>query len=88
MPMKQGDPESFLIPCSLETGITYNALAYLGAAISVRLLSMCTKVGIGLLSCTNLLVLLMVSATPMLMLLGLKVEVNVAYWSTCLPFER
>ena len=33
MPVKQGDPGSFLIPCSFETGITYNALADLGAAI-------------------------------------------------------
>jgi len=56
MPVKKGDPGSFLIPCSFETGITYNALANLGVVISVMPLSMCTKVGIGLLSCTNLMV--------------------------------
>ena len=56
MPVKQGDPGSFIIPCSFETGITYNGLADLGAAISVMPLSMCTKVGIELLSCTNLVV--------------------------------
>ena len=56
MPVKQEDPGSFLIPCSFETGITYNALADLGAAISVMPLLMCTKVGIELLSRTNLMV--------------------------------
>ena len=56
IPIKQGDPGSFLIPCSFETGITYNALADLGAATSVMPLSMCTKVGIELLSCKNMVV--------------------------------
>ena len=56
MSVKKEDPRSFLIPFSFETGITYNALADLGVAISMMPLLMCTKIGMGLLSCTNVVV--------------------------------
>ena len=55
-PTKKRSLGSFLIPCSFETGITYNTLVDLGAAISVMPLSMRTKVGIELLTCTNLVI--------------------------------
>jgi hypothetical protein len=46
VPPKLGDPESFLIPCTLGNNITCDALADLGASINLKPYSLYSKLSI------------------------------------------
>ncbi|KAK9697364.1 hypothetical protein RND81_08G033000 [Saponaria officinalis] len=52
-PPKLKDPGSFSIPCTIGTHTISNALCDLGASVSVLPYSICKKLGLGELKCTN-----------------------------------
>ena len=56
LPPKEQDPESFILPCSLGKLDFNNALADLGASISVMPLSMYKRLGIGKLEPINMVI--------------------------------
>ncbi|GJT52317.1 zinc knuckle CX2CX4HX4C containing protein [Tanacetum coccineum] len=78
LPPKEQDPESFILPCSIGKLDFSNALADLGASISIMPLSMYKRLGIGILKPINMVIEMAdnIKCTPKRIVENLLIKIN------------